>query len=104
MRLLPWLAVVCSMLLGLAGGGPGRADERADHDRARRALERNEIRPLSAILDAVRPRLPGEVVRVELEQSKGRWLYEFRVIDGAGRVYEVQVDATSAAIERIKEK
>jgi uncharacterized membrane protein YkoI len=75
-----------------------------DHDAVRRAAERGAIRPLSEILAAIRDKLPGEVVGVEVEQKNGRWLYEFRVIDRRGRLFEVYVDARTARIEQIKEK
>jgi uncharacterized membrane protein YkoI len=75
-----------------------------DHDAVRRAAERGAIRPLAEILAAIRDKLPGEVVGVEVEQKNGRWLYEFRVIDTKGRLFEVYVDARTSTVERIKEK
>jgi uncharacterized membrane protein YkoI len=79
------------------------ADPR-DHDTVRHAVERGEVRPLAEILERVRARLPGEIVGVEIERKQGRWLYEFRTVDRNGRLYEVYVDGTSGAIERVKEK
>jgi uncharacterized membrane protein YkoI len=79
------------------------ADERKQ-DELHRAVERNEIRALADILAAVRDKLPGEVAGVEVERKNGRWIYEFRVVDSQGRLFEVNVDARSATIERIKEK
>jgi uncharacterized membrane protein YkoI len=73
-------------------------------DDVRRAVEAGEIRSLADILDAIRSRLPGEVAGVEIERKDGRWSYEFRVIDGRGRVFEVYVDPRSGEIERVKEK
>jgi uncharacterized membrane protein YkoI len=73
-------------------------------DEVRRAVEAGEIRSLDDILKAVRGKLPGEVAGVEIERKDGRWLYEFRVIDGQGRLFEVYVDPRNAEIERIKEK
>ena len=94
-----WLALT----IALAPPGAGRADPR-DHDAVRLAVARGEIRPLADILAAVREKLPGNVAGVEVERKAGRWLYEFRVVDGNGRLFEVYVDAQSAGIERIKEK
>ena len=56
------------------------------------------------ILKAVREKLPGEVAGVEIDRKDGRWRYEFRVVDGQGRLFEVYIDARSGEIERIKEK
>ena len=58
-----------------------RGRRKHDQDAARQAVERGEIRPLADILAAIRGKLPGEVVGVEIEQKNGRWLYEFRVAD-----------------------
>ncbi len=102
-KMRAWIA----LLLAAAASDavpPARADEAPDHERARRAVEAGELRPLADILAEVRTRLPGEVVRTEIERRKGRWMYEFRVIDAQGRVFEVYVDGKSAAVERIKEK
>ena len=67
-------------------------------------MERGEIKALADILNAIRSKLPGDVVGVEIEQKKGRWFYEFRVADTKGRLFEVHVDAHSGVIDRIKEK
>jgi hypothetical protein len=79
-------------------------DRKHDQDMARHAVERGEIKPLAEIFKAVRSKLPGEVVGVEIEQKKGRWFYELRVADAKGRLFEVYVDARSGTIDRIKEK
>ena len=87
----------------LLAGGLYHAHGR-DHDAVRRAVEAGEIRPLMDILNEIRGKLPGEIIGVEIEQKNGRWVYEFRVVDGKGRLFEVYVDARSGEIERIKEK
>lgn len=69
-----------------------------DYDRARRAVERGEALALADILVRVRSELGGEVVGVSFERKRDRWLYEFKVIDPAGRLWEVYVDAATAAI------
>ena len=74
------------------------ADRERDHDQARRAVERGEALPLFDILARVRPDLGGEVVGVSFERKRDRWVYEFKVIDPAGRLWEVYVDAATAAI------
>jgi uncharacterized membrane protein YkoI len=93
-----------AMLLALAGAAPGAMASDRDQDMARQAVERGEIKPLAEILKAVRSKLPGDVVGVEIEQKRGRWLYEFRVVDTKGRLFEVYVDGLSGMIDRVKEK
>jgi uncharacterized membrane protein YkoI len=73
-------------------------------DEVRRAVETGEIRSLADILKTLRGKLPGEVAGVEIEHKGSRWRYEFRVVDGQGRLFEVHVDARSGEIERVKEK
>jgi uncharacterized membrane protein YkoI len=84
------------------GRGRGRDDHR--HEDVRGAVERGEIKPLVDVLQIVQPKLPGEIVGVEAENKTGVWLYEFRVLDKQGRLFEVYVDATTAEITKIKEK
>jgi len=96
-------ALVLTIALVAMTPGNVRADERK-HDEVRRAVERGEIRPLADILAAIRDKLPGQVAGVEVERKNDRWLYEFRVVDSKGRLFEVYVDARGATIERIKEK
>ena len=73
--------------------------ENRKHDEVRHAVERGEIRSLAEILAAIGDRLPGEVAGVEIEREDGRWVYEFRVVDSKGRLFEV-----SGTIERTEEK
>lgn len=96
----PAILVAAAVLLAAV---PLRADS-PGHDAVRQAVERGEIRALADILIIVRGKLPGEINGVEIERKNGRWLYEFRVVDGNGRLFEVYVDAKSGEIERIKEK
>jgi uncharacterized membrane protein YkoI len=93
------LALAATVLA--AGGGSAVA---RDHDEARRAVEAGDIRPLAEILNTVHDKLPGQVVGVKLEHEEGGWVYEFRVVDAKGRLFEVHVDARSGGIERTKEK
>ncbi len=96
-------ALVAGALLTAAAASGLRADER-ERNEVHEAVERGEVRSLADILTALRDKLPGEVVGVEIEREEGRWMYEFRVVDNQGRLFEVYVDARTAAIERVKEK
>ena|SRR5689334_23087381 len=74
------------------------ADRDRDYDQARRAVERGEVLALAEILTRVRSDLGGEIMGVSFERKHDRWVYEFKVIDPAGLVWEVYVDAATAAI------
>ena len=97
---------IMALLFALASpvAGVHADDGKHDQDAVRQAVERGEIRSLADIINMIRGTLPGEIVGVEVEQKRGRWLYEFRVADNRGRLFEVYVDAQSGTVERIKEK
>ena len=91
------LALVAPILL-LAVVSSAAEGARRDHDEAREAVERHDIRPLDEILARLRDKTPGEIVKVTLARERGVWLYEFRVIDRKGHVRHVEVDAASGMV------
>jgi uncharacterized membrane protein YkoI len=93
-----------ALLAALAPASVGAQDRRHDQDAVRQAVQRGDIKSLTDILGALRNKLPGEIVGVEIEQKRGRWVYEFRVADKSGRLFEVYVNAQSGEIEQMKEK
>lgn len=74
-----------------------------DHDALREAVRHGQILPFEEILGRVRSKLTGDIVGVKVEH-KDRWLYEIRTLNPDGRMFEVEVDARSGEIERIKQK
>ncbi|MCF7984596.1 MAG: PepSY domain-containing protein [Thiohalocapsa sp.] len=69
-----------------------------DHDLAREALQRGEVRPIAEILSSVDAQVNGDIIEVELEREDGRLVYELKVIESDGRVSEILVDAASAEV------
>ena len=94
-----WFALAVAMVPAAAA----KSDPH-DHDAVRLAVERGEIRPLVEILAIVRAGLPGQVAGVEIERKSGRWIYELRVVNAKGGLFEVYVDARTGDIIRVKEK
>ncbi len=47
-------------------------------------------------------RVPGEIVKIELEYKNGTFLYEVDIITAQGVKYEVEVDANSGNILSVK--
>lgn len=76
-------------------------DRSRDQDRARNALVQGEIRPLSAVLKAVRDKVPGEIIEIELDKEDKGWIYEVKVLTSNGRRKKVDVDAHSLDILKI---
>lgn len=104
---------ILSLLASLALCGAAMADD--DHDEAhesdrhrqdqlREAVERGEIKPLSDVLRLVKPKLPGEIVGIEVERKDGGWVYELRLLDAQGRLFDAHVDAATATITDVEEK
>ncbi|MEE4279800.1 MAG: PepSY domain-containing protein [Halieaceae bacterium] len=98
---LSW-ALLLLAAVAQADHEPGEYDDEHDHDRARHALERGEVRPFVEILERVATQMPGEIVEVELERwharGERRWAYELVVISPDGRLREIYVDAATAEI------
>jgi len=93
----------CGVVAAVAFVVTATAEPR-DHDDARRAVERGEMRPLAEILARLRGKLPGDILRVEVEHENGEWKYELRTVDAQGRLFEVLVDGRTGEIKRVKEK
>src|SRR5262245_17978285 len=94
---LPAIGLYFAVSLG-AISGCAIAGEKGDHEAARRAMQKGDIRSLSDIFAELRSQLGGEVIEVELE-SKGRiYVYEFKVLTPAGRIKEVKVDAATGKV------
>jgi hypothetical protein len=96
-RLLPLLALGLFPAPAVADP-PRERGGRRDHERARRALESGEIRPLSELLAEIEARYDGRVIEMELERDDGRWIYEFTLLPPTGRLFEVEVDAATGQV------
>jgi uncharacterized membrane protein YkoI len=105
-RILPLLALLALCGAAVADDDHDEKRERDHHrqDQLRDAVERGEIKPLSDVLRLIKPKLPGEVVGVEVENKSGGWIYELRILDAQGRVFDAHVDAATATITDIEEK
>ena len=91
---------VLFLLVSLPLIGPLGAQERRDHERARIALEAGEIRPLAELLAVVERRYQGRVIEADLERDDGQWLYEFKILPPNGRMFVVEIDASTGALLR----
>ena len=85
-------------------GDSGWVDEDRSYDRARRATERGEILPLTVIFERALARFPGRVLEAELERKRGRWVYELKVLDAGGRLFEVFLDGSTGEVLEHEEK
>lgn len=82
------------LLLALAvAGTPAQAD--SDHDRARAAVQAGQVLPLGTVLERLAREHPGQVLKVELESDRGRWIYEVRLLQSGGRLTQLHIDAAT---------
>lgn len=70
----------------------------SDHERARQALARGEIMPLTRILEIVERTVGGRVIDVEFEEEAGRFIYEIETLSAQGRLNKLSIDAKTGAI------
>ena len=75
----------------------------SEQEEARAALLRHEILPLSQILRITTQRLPGDVLKVEIERHHGVLIYELKVLARTGRIREIELDARTGAVLKIED-
>lgn len=68
------------------------ADE-MDHDDAFRLKESGEILPLESILQKARQYHDGKVLEVELEKRRKTFVYEIKILDKEGVLWEMRINA-----------
>lgn len=88
--------ILCAVLFA----GAAIADD--DHERAREALARGEILPLTEILERVQAQYPGQVLETEFDREWLRYYYELTVLTDNGYVLEIEVDAATGEIIEVE--
>lgn len=73
-----------------------------DQDRALRAVQAGQVMPLPQVLDRLVRTHPGQVLDVELEDQRGAWVYEIRLLQPDGRRVKLDVDARSGEVLRAR--
>jgi uncharacterized membrane protein YkoI len=87
-----------------------RLQDRHDADRDRPAgpdiaqeTRDGSLVPLAKVLESAAQHVPGEVLKVELEDEHGRRIYEIKVLAANGRVRELKFDAHDAQLIEIED-
>ena len=73
-------------------------DNDKDHDRARRASAGGQMLTMTELLGRIHTQVTGRILDMELEHEDGAWMYEIKVLDPEGRLYELVVDAKSGRV------
>lgn len=95
------LVVTLTALLALPPG-IGYARDHKDHERARKALMSGDVLSLRQVLDLVNRQYPGEPVEIEFEDDDGVYVYEIKLLQPAGSVLKMKVDATTGKVIKVK--
>lgn len=99
-RLITLSGALLATILLAATFSAGAED---DHDRARRLRDAGDILPLETLIERVHAERPGRILEIELEEKKGRILYEVELVDEHGVVWELYFDARSGELLKSKQ-
>jgi uncharacterized membrane protein YkoI len=91
------MGLSCAAAVVRAGSEP------REQDAVREALTKGEILPLTRILAIAAEKVPGDVLKVEIEREDGTLIYEVEVLTSAGRVRELKINAKTGAILSIED-
>jgi uncharacterized membrane protein YkoI len=89
------LVLGIALLLGLHAQ-LGRAD--SDHEEARRLKEAGAILPLETIIHKAQTVHAGRILEAELKTRHGDYYYEIELLDEAGRVWELRLNARNGQL------
>ncbi|UGV29043.1 peptidase M4 [Rhodopseudomonas boonkerdii] len=78
-----------------------KSDCKRAQDCALQALRSGEIRPLNDVLAIARDKLPGEIIKIELDRDDGIWVYEIKVLTESGKRREIEINAQTLAVIKI---
>ena len=102
-RLLPVAVAAMALVVSVGALLPATvfADD-DDHDRARQALLAGKVLSLRDVLDNVMADYPGEPVEIEFEEEDGVYEYEIKLLQPAGNIIKLKVDASTGEVIGLK--
>jgi uncharacterized membrane protein YkoI len=69
-----------------------------DADDARELKQSGKIMPLEELIARVRKDYPGQIIQIELDEEKDRFIYEIEVLNDEGVVIELELDAATGEV------
>lgn len=93
--------VIGSASVHVAAAKDDKSNCKREQDCALQALKSGEIRPLTDVLAVARDKLPGEIIKVELDRDDGVWVYEIKVLTDSGKRREIEINAQTLAVIKI---
>jgi uncharacterized membrane protein YkoI len=96
----PVRALFLLLLVALAACGQAPAAVSVDQkmEPKNRSKPASNNLPFLKVQDIALGAVPGEVVRVDLEEEHGKDIYEFKILAASGRVIELEIDAATGKI------
>lgn len=79
-----------------------QAAAETDQAMARKLRADGIILPLETIVTKAQAAKPGELLEAELDQDQGRYIYEVEILDAAGQVWEIKLDAGTAKLLKLE--
>jgi hypothetical protein len=84
---------------GNSGSGSGNSGRKGrDQDKARDAVLKGKVIPLSRAFELLKKRNDGRVIEVLLTEKGSRLDYRFKLVDAAGNVVSITMDARTGRI------
>jgi uncharacterized membrane protein YkoI len=96
------LALAATMAAPPAFADKGKGSHGENHEKLDEARRHGTIMPIELILKALKEKLKGEIVEIELDDKDDRLYYEIYYLDSAGRRIEINVDAATGEILKDK--
>lgn len=97
------LAATAALAMLAIPGSSDAKDDKSDQRAASAALARGEILPIARVLAIATGKVPGDVLKVELEREKSGFEYEVKILTASGRVREVEIDARTGRVLKIED-
>jgi len=73
-----------------------------DAEEARELKQSGQIMPLEDLIALVRKDYPGQIIQIELDEEKDRYVYEIEVVGEEGVVIELELDAATGEVLKYK--
>lgn len=99
---MPRSAAITALLVALVLALSPAAAPAQDHNRARDAVRSGQALPLSQVLGRVGGSY-GQLLDAQLGNSGGRPVYQLRMLDAAGTVRNVTVDAGNGRVLGVRQ-
>jgi uncharacterized membrane protein YkoI len=98
LNMKPAALPACLLFIGAMVFNTGALGDHLDHDSVKRLRDEGRILSMSEVMRRVARIQPGQLLEAELDREDGRYVYEIRILDPAGRVHELELDAASGVL------